>query len=62
MSALEELATTVHPLLYLVSTVVLNGVFGIPSPYSFLRLHTDANVPEMPCLVPGKQRTGRTFA
>jgi len=44
MSAPEELATTVHPLLYLVSTVVLDGVFGIPSPYSFLRLHTDANV------------------
>jgi len=44
LGAGAELATTVYPLLYLVTTVVLDSVFGIPSPYGFLRLHTDANV------------------
>jgi hypothetical protein len=44
LRAREEFATIIHPLLYLVTSVVLDSAFGIPSPYGFLRLHTDANV------------------
>jgi hypothetical protein len=40
----QELATAIYPLIYLATSFLLDSAFGIPSPYGFLRLHTDANV------------------
>ena len=44
LRAPQELATVIYPLIYLASSFLLDSTFGIPSPYSFLRLHTDTNV------------------
>ena len=44
LRAPQDLATAIYPLFYLATSFLLDSAFGIPSPYSFLRLHTDANV------------------
>jgi hypothetical protein len=44
LSWLQELATASYPLLYLVTSVLLDLAFGIQSPYGFLQLRGGANV------------------
>lgn len=44
LSWVQELATAIYPLAYLLISVLLDLALGIPSPYGFLQLHGGANV------------------